>query len=134
MVAAGIAAQLSAAPSPPRVERHFDLGDLPDAMASSRLEAVLRGGHPCEVVDSVIKASFMKALLDSPAGMLRGFWRSSMKWFGLVGRSLAVVLLPGKIPVHAEWSQASDLDESPSRAPQDLDDREKFRGPLDPSQ
>ena len=87
LVADGIAAQFPAAPRPSEIEYHIDLGDLTSAMAFSRLKSVLRGGHACELVDSSM-ASFMKAPPCPFIGTFRGSWRPSIKWFGLVGRSV----------------------------------------------
>ena len=100
LVPDGIAARLPAAPRPLEIEHHFDLGDRPIAMASSPLELAPRGGHPCEPVDSCV-ASFMAALVGSLFGMFRRSWRLGIKRFGLVGRSVEVVLVPGNVPAHA---------------------------------
>ena len=124
LVADGVAAR------PSGIECHFDLCDVAIATAFSRLELALRGAHASEVVESFCAAP-MKALLGSLAGMFRGPWRPSIRWFGPVCRSAVAVLSTGNIPARAGWPQASDLDDAPGQLLQDLAGLRKFGGSLE---
>ena len=110
----GSSAQFSKAPRPPGIDRLVDLGYLALAMVFVCPELVLRGGHWCELADSRTP-SFKRALLRSFSGMFRGPWRSSIKWFGLVGRSAVAALLAGNIPAHVGGYQAFKVDDCPAR-------------------
>ena len=74
--------------------------------------------------------AFLKALVGSFNGMFRGSWRSSIKWFGMISRSVGMFLLPGGIPAHTGWSQVFVSDDSTDRMLQDLEDMRSFRGSM----
>ena len=95
-----------------------------------RPELVIRGGHSAEFAGSFLH-SFLKALLGSPNGMFRASRRSGLRCLGPVGLSGGVVFLPGGTLATARWTQAFDIENSPNRAPQDLDDMKEFRGSLE---
>ena len=98
-------------------------------MTVSHLELAIRGGRPPEFVDSFTR-SFVRALLGSFSGIFRGSWRSSIKWLGIVGRSVGIAILPSGFPAHAGRARALDLDGPPGRIPQDCSDVKEFRGSL----
>ena len=100
LVSDGITAQFATATQPSEVGTLFDYGDLATAMDFPRLELVIRGGQASELVDSYMHF-FMKALLVPVIGLFRGSWRSSVKWLGLVGRSVGVIPLRAGAPAHA---------------------------------
>ena len=129
LVPEGISSQLSNISMPSNIETLFDYGDLVFATLFTRMELVLRGHHDTELVDSHLPA-FLKALAGSFNGMFRGSWRSSIKWLGMISRSVGMVLLPLGIPAHAGWSQAFVSDDSPDRMLQDLADMRSFRGSM----
>ena len=129
LVPEGISSQLSNISMPSHIETLFDYGDLVFATLFTRMELVIRGHHETELVDSHLPA-FLKALAGSFNGMFRGSWRSSIKWLGMISRSVGMVLLPMGIPAHAGWSQAFVSDDSADRMIQDLADMRSFRGSL----
>ena len=129
LVPEGISSQLSNISMPSHIETLFDYGDLIFASLFTRMELVTRGHHEVELVEAHLPA-FLKALAGSFNGMFRGSWRSSIKWLGMISRSVGMVLLPLGIPAHSGWSQAFVSDDSADRMLQDLADMRSFRGSL----
>ena len=127
LVSDGVTAQFATVAQQLEVETHFDYGELAIAMALCRLDLVIREGRATELVDSYMHP-FRKPLLGSCFGMFPGSWRSSIKWFSIVGSSVGVVLLLAGASAHAGRSQAFYPDDSPGRMLQDVSDVKEFRG------
>ena len=99
---------------------HLEVGGLIISIAPIRLDLVIRGGIPTELVGTRMPLFRLTECSED--------WRLSLHKIGLVGGSVGVLLLPGGIPVRAGWSEALGLDDSQARLAQDLIDMRMVRG------